>query len=57
MRYARLKGITTRETIDLINMAVVNGDIAARDGFDLMVKMADSGRHLRLPHSAEDLRR
>jgi hypothetical protein len=57
VRYARLKGITTRETIDLINIAVVNGDIAARAGFDLMVKMADSGRHLRLPGSAEDLRR
>ena len=57
LRYARFQGITTRETIDLINIAVVNGDIAARDGFDLMVKMADSGRHLRLPHSAEDLRR
>jgi hypothetical protein len=57
LRYARFQGITTRETIDLISVAVVNGDIPARDGFDLMVKMADSGRHLRLPYSAEDLRR
>ena len=57
LRYARFQGITTRETIDLISIAVVNGDIAARDGFDLLMKMADSGRYLRLPHSAEDLRR
>jgi hypothetical protein len=57
LRYARFQGITTRETIDLMSVAVVNGDIAARDGFDLMVKMTDSGRHLRLPYSAEDLRR
>ena len=57
LRYARFQGITTRETIDLINIAVVNGDIAARDGFDLLMKMADSGRFLRLPSSVEDLRR
>ncbi len=57
LRYARFQGITTRETIDLMSVAVVNGDITAHDGFDLMVKMADSGRHLRLPYSAEDLRR
>jgi predicted nucleic acid-binding protein len=57
LRYARFQGITTRETIDLMSVAVVNGDIAARDGFDLMVKMADSGRHLRLPYSAQDLTR
>jgi predicted nucleic acid-binding protein len=57
LRYARHQGITTRETIDLLNIAVVNGDIAARDAYDLMVAMADSGRCLRLPSSAEDLRR
>jgi hypothetical protein len=57
LRYAKFQGITTRETIDLMNIAVVNGDISARDGFDLTMKMADSGRHLRLPRSAEDLRR
>jgi hypothetical protein len=56
-RYARFKGITTRETIDLMNIAVVNGDIPARDAYDLMLTMADSGRFLRLPRSVEDLRR
>jgi len=57
VRYARHQGITTRETIDLMNIAVVNGDITARDGFDLMNKMADHDRYLRLPGSSQDLER
>jgi len=56
LRYARRQGITTRETIDLMNISVVNGDIAAREAYDLMLAMADSGRYLKLPRSAEDLR-
>jgi hypothetical protein len=57
VRYARLRGITTRETIDLMNIAVADGNISARDAFDLMQQMADSDRYLRLPKSAEELRR
>lgn len=57
LRYARFQGITTRETIDLVNLAVVNGDIDAGGGFDLMRQMADQGRCLRLPNSAADLLR
>lgn len=57
LRYARLQGITTRETIDLVSEAVVNGLIRAQDGFSLLLRMADRGRHLRLPSSAADLRR
>ena len=57
LRYARFQGITTRETIDLVNLAVVNGDIDAHDAFNLMRQMADRGRHLRLPDSAADLQR
>jgi hypothetical protein len=57
LRYARFQGITTRETIDLVNIAVANGDINARDGFNLMRQMADQGRCLRLPVSAADLQR
>lgn len=55
LRYARFQGITTRETVDLMNIAVVNGDIAARDDFDLMMKMVDAGWHLRMPCSPKDL--
>ena len=57
VRYAKFQGITTRETIDLMNMAVADGDISARDAFNLMRAMADSDRYLRLPKSAEELRR
>jgi hypothetical protein len=57
VRYAKLQGITTRETIDLMNMAVADGDISAPDAFNLMQAMADSDRYLRLPKSAEELRR
>jgi len=57
LRYARFQGITTRETVDLMSIAVVNGDIAARAAFELMTRMTDEGRHLRLPRSAAELAR
>jgi hypothetical protein len=57
LRYARFQGITTKETIDLMSIAVVNGDITARAAFDLMTQMTAAGRHLRLPRSAADLAR
>lgn len=57
LRYARFQGITTRETIDLIGTAVANGDVGAQQGFDLMQRMADQGRHLRLPESRRELER
>lgn len=57
LRYARGQGITTRETIDLVSVAVVNGHIGEQEGLSLMRQMTGRGRHLRLPASAEDLRR
>ena len=57
LRYAKFQGITTRETIDLMSIAVADGDSSARDAFDLMQRMADCDRYLRLPKSAEELRR
>jgi hypothetical protein len=56
VRYARRQGITSRETIDLIKIAVSNAGITPRDGFNLMNQMADHDRHLRLPGSPDDLR-
>jgi hypothetical protein len=50
---ARFQGITTRETIDLMSMAV-NGDVGATDAFSLMSLMADHDRGLRLPKTASD---
>jgi hypothetical protein len=57
VRYARRQGITTRETVDLMSIAVVEGDISARDAFHLMQRMADCDRYLRLPKSADEFRR
>jgi hypothetical protein len=55
VRYGRFQHITTRETIDLMTIAVVNGDIASKEAYDLMQGMADKGRGLRLPASPRDL--
>ncbi|WP_202806595.1 hypothetical protein [Kribbella catacumbae] len=55
LRYARHQGITTRETVDLVAIAVSNGDISASDGIDLMRQMVANGRSLRMPGSAREL--
>jgi hypothetical protein len=55
LRFAQFQGITARETLDLMAMAVVNGDIVAQSAYDLMLKMADEGRGLRLPDSPRNL--
>ena len=55
VRYARFQHITTYETLDLMTIAVVNGDIVAQQAYDLMLAMADKGRNLRLPSSAREL--
>jgi len=57
LRRARFQNITTRETIDIMSIAVADGDISAPDAFGLMNRMADSDRYLRLPNSAEELQR
>lgn len=57
LRYAKFQHITTPETIDIMCIAVTGGDISAGNAFGLMGQMADSGRYLRLPKSAEELRR
>ena len=57
LRYATFQGITTCETIDVVSMAVVNGEIAEQQAFDLMILMSDKGRSLRLPGSVSELRR
>lgn len=35
VRYAKLQGITTREAIDLMSIAVADGDIGAADASGL----------------------
>ncbi|OLM09107.1 MULTISPECIES: hypothetical protein [unclassified Pseudonocardia] len=56
LRYARFQGITTYETIDLMSMAVADGDITDREAFDILISMRDEGRTLRIPQSAATLR-
>jgi hypothetical protein len=57
IRYAKFQNIITRETIDIFSIAVADGDIGATEAFALMQQMEAHDRHLRLPKSAEDLRR
>ena len=57
LRYARFQGIATYETFDLMRIAVADGDIADKQAFDLMHRMAATGRSLRLPSSVAELRR
>lgn len=57
LRYAQFQRIATYETLDLMCIAVADGDIAEHQAFALMQGMADAGRSLRLPASAAELRR
>lgn len=53
--YARARGITTRDTMDLFCEAVVEGLCPADEGFKLLHEMARLGRRLRLPIRPADL--
>lgn len=57
MRYARFQSITTYETIDLLSMAVADGDVTDEQAYEVMVHMSERGRLLRLPGSASELSR
>ncbi|MEI2778033.1 MAG: hypothetical protein V9G19_19130 [Tetrasphaera sp.] len=43
LEYARASGITTRETIDVMRGIVADGDLTAREAFDLMNAMEKAG--------------
>lgn len=57
LRYARYQQIRTFDTTDLVERAVVNGDITADGGFALLNQMNDSDRTVRQPPTAEHLTR
>jgi hypothetical protein len=57
VRYARFRGITTRETLDLLAEGVAFGELLAQDAFDLMRQMADQDRYMRMPTSPQDFLR
>ena len=57
LRYARHQRILTYETVDLISIGVANGDVSAKQAFDLLKQMSEKGRSLRLPRTVADLGR
>lgn len=56
LRYARGRGITTRETLDLVEGIVADGDLAADAAVELMHSMSRASRHLRMPTGANHFR-
>lgn len=52
---ARHKGITTRETIDIMRGIVADGDLTAKEAFDLLLAMSRLGRGPHLPPSPREL--
>jgi len=55
LRYARHQGLVTRETVDLVSIAAVNGEITAEAGHSLLLQMEGLERALRVPTSVRDL--
>ncbi|WP_063895245.1 hypothetical protein [Streptomyces sp. Root369] len=55
LEYAIGQGIMTAETLDVMQLAVKAGFVAAEDGFALMQKMRQLNRYPRLPQSVADL--
>jgi len=53
--YARRRGITTRDTMDLLCEATVEGLCTRDEAFKLLHEMARLGRHLRLPDRPADI--
>lgn len=52
LEYALIKGITSRETKDLISEAIVSGLIGRSDAYQLLTEMRGLGRHLSVPASS-----
>ncbi|MFK4149822.1 hypothetical protein [Streptomyces sp. NPDC004065] len=56
--YARRRGIRVKNTVDVMREAVVDGLVPADDGHGLLLRMQQSGRHLRgVPPRPADLLR
>ena len=54
LEFARLKGISTLETFDLVSTFVANGDSTTREAHDLLQAMLAVGRHLRVSKDWRD---
>lgn len=57
LRYAKRQGISSYETIDIVSMAVNDGDIGAAAAFALMEQMTSQGRSVRMPAGQAAFRR
>lgn len=57
LRYAKRQRIPSYETIDIVSMAVNDGDIGAAAALALMEQMTSQGRSLRMPTGQAALRR
>lgn len=58
VRYAKQRGLITRETIDIFSEIVADGDLTPQGAYDLMHKIkAHDRRGLRLPASPDDFLR
>lgn len=57
IEYAAHQGIPTWESQDLMSEAVSVGIITEHDGFDLLIRMKNADRGLRVPAKPVDLRR
>ncbi|HEY2299783.1 MAG TPA: hypothetical protein VGH43_18780 [Jatrophihabitans sp.] len=53
--YAHFKGITSRETADLIGEAIACAFVTRADGYAILQRMVAAGRHLRVPAHASHL--
>lgn len=53
--YAEQQNLVTRETIDIFENLVADGDLTAQQAYDLLHEIASHDRHLRLPRSPADL--
>ena len=55
LEYAQARGITTRDTMDLISEAIADGVCTHDEGFKLLHLMRYVGRHLRVPDRPSQL--
>jgi predicted nucleic acid-binding protein len=55
--YGRRQGLTVKDTMGLFAEAVAMGELTATEAFQVLTRMRDAGRNLRLPNSASELLR
>jgi hypothetical protein len=54
LEYASRQGITSLDTCDLIDEGIIARHISRDEGYGLLRKMVDAGRHVRLPDACPE---